>query len=660
MKTRPNSSFWLSISIFVVFVTLFLSTGSPFVTILPVLYGASFLLSPRFARDSANIWGARLLVYAGMALLGRTPTGASRFFFEAQVFATVGLVFGGEILLQAFREPPKNLKFDPSLILLSGVLFLLASNSRAPHLWICAPLYILTTLLALGDLRLQAQPRRFRASLWRGALVLTTVALGFGLHTVLFQNQGTIMSLGAQLLSNHSSNYQGNAVSDSPRLESTFGGNTSTARLMRIQGSLSDSHLRGGAFSLYKTGQWGPPLSDVTARPITPALPAETRESLPVSPNSRILSTEYRTDIDARITVLRETGGIVYAPLNVTALVPITVGDFDWNRFAGPLKVTDPAPVTYGIVEAKDDIDGIQITQGPLCVAPSGASVTPEQEAELLEIPAEIDPRVKQLALEITLEAPTQAEKIAAIGDYLLKNHKYSLNFSVGADDPVSQFLLEKKAAHCQFFGSAATILMRLNGIPARYVTGFWAHETAPDGTTIVRGRDAHAWSEAFVSGIGWVTVETTPPAGRADPAVKPLPWYQKTIETIEDTFARVRAWFGNLTQWQIAGLVALAFCIWGAERWRQARKIARRQPSGPIIPADLQPLAQNFERILARRGLVLAAQKPWSEAIPNDWQAAQKWVDNYNQARFGSQKLSLEKLTRDLKALEKAPKNTK
>jgi hypothetical protein len=58
-------------------------------------------------------------------------------------------------------------------------------------------------------------------------------------------------------------------------------------------------------------------------------------------------------------------------------------------------------------------------------------------------------------------------------------------------------------------------MLLRLGGIPCRYVTGFLPSEHNDyNGTWIARNKDAHAWVEAYVEPKGWTTVEATPESG--------------------------------------------------------------------------------------------------------------------------------------------------
>jgi len=676
---KPNKpSFIFPLSVIVAMVSLYFSTLSPLVLMLVPLYVSAFLFRGRIARDSGAIWGARLFLYALCAVVGRAPA-SSFFYLNNQAYVTMGLVLGAEIILQTFRQPPQGFKFDPLSLLVSGLLFAVGfSVSYSPALWISAPLWMFLTLFAMGDVREDAPRIGILARVKQLGLVLIAVCAGFLGHSALTSNRGALTALSARLLSNSNVHVSEAGVADAPQMSSGFNANASTSRLLRISGSLGDSHLRAAAFPDYSNGNWGPAMS---ARQIVPALPDQTREQKSAL-TGNFKDNAIRTDWNARITVLRDANKLVFAPLNSAALVPLPAqgsDSFNWHRFDGPLEVDGETPLSYALVDSKTDTQGVQTDQGPLCVSldPNSLDVKDkryiehpelleqdrqylqEQRDRLLVVPDEIDPQVKELALTITKGAGTQQAKIDAIGKYLLSNYKYSMNFQRGNQDPVSDFLLHKKSAHCQYFAASAVMLMRCVGIPSRYVSGFWAHENAPDGSTVVRGRDAHAWAEAFVDGTGWVTVETTPPDGRADPKVNPLTTWQKWQERIEDTWTRIRNWFGHLSALQILGMMLVMLALWSLERWRQARKKAHALPAKPVPPLELQPLARGFERALQKRGITLVDGKTWSEILPNEWQTEREWVELYNVARFDQRdETRLRVLTDKLRELEKAKRN--
>ncbi len=118
--------------------------------------------------------------------------------------------------------------------------------------------------------------------------------------------------------------------------------------------------------------------------------------------------------------------------------------------------------------------------------------------------------------------AKSDGEKIAAVVEWLRAGHSYTSKPPPrpAGVDPVDDFLFSQPVGHCEFFASAAVLLLRAADVPARYVTGFRGGDWNPIGGYVaVRGERAHAWAEAFVSGVGWMRVDATPPADALEPA---------------------------------------------------------------------------------------------------------------------------------------------
>jgi hypothetical protein len=130
-----------------------------------------------------------------------------------------------------------------------------------------------------------------------------------------------------------------------------------------------------------------------------------------------------------------------------------------------------------------------------------------------LQLP-KLDPRIKELAQQITVKAPTEYDKAAAIELYLKSHFQYTLNLNgAQTDDPLAYFLFTRRAGHCEFFAAAMTVMLRSIGVPARYVGGFLPGEyNDVGGDWIVRASDAHTWVEVFFPGYGWITFDPTPP----------------------------------------------------------------------------------------------------------------------------------------------------
>jgi transglutaminase-like putative cysteine protease len=123
------------------------------------------------------------------------------------------------------------------------------------------------------------------------------------------------------------------------------------------------------------------------------------------------------------------------------------------------------------------------------------------------------DPRIRALAAKITKNEKTPAGKIAAIEKALRSDYTYSL-YSDDATRDLSDFLFSARSGNCEYFATAAAILLRTQGIPTRLVTGFIAEEWNEYGKFFdVRQGQAHAWVEAYTEKKGWITVDPSPAA---------------------------------------------------------------------------------------------------------------------------------------------------
>lgn len=134
-------------------------------------------------------------------------------------------------------------------------------------------------------------------------------------------------------------------------------------------------------------------------------------------------------------------------------------------------------------------------------------------EANYLKLPDTLPDRVRELTLSITKDYDTDYEKLRAIEGYL-NNFQYTLSPKVVGDrqDLVDSFLFEYKEGFCTYFASAMAVMARTIGIPTRFVQGFLVPvEMNQSKTFMVHNSNAHAWVEAYLEGVGWITFEPTP-----------------------------------------------------------------------------------------------------------------------------------------------------
>ena len=112
----------------------------------------------------------------------------------------------------------------------------------------------------------------------------------------------------------------------------------------------------------------------------------------------------------------------------------------------------------------------------------------------------------------INAGSPTVIEDVQT---YLASRCTYNMKFpAIPSDaDPVIYFLTESRQGICNHFASAAVVLYRALGIPARFTTGFLATVAEAEKTSEYTFRQAHAWVEVLIDGVGWIPVEVTPPS---------------------------------------------------------------------------------------------------------------------------------------------------
>ena len=115
-----------------------------------------------------------------------------------------------------------------------------------------------------------------------------------------------------------------------------------------------------------------------------------------------------------------------------------------------------------------------------------------------------------QDALESGTPEPVVYARIVA--DYLASIAEYDPNTPATpeGEDYVTYFLTESRRGYCMHFASAAVLMLRWMGVPARYVAGYVADVPA-SGHVRVPDSAAHAWVEVYIEGYGWEPVEVTP-----------------------------------------------------------------------------------------------------------------------------------------------------
>ncbi len=138
--------------------------------------------------------------------------------------------------------------------------------------------------------------------------------------------------------------------------------------------------------------------------------------------------------------------------------------------------------------------------------------ISPEEKSRGLQLPENITQRMRQLVHEWSSGSTSKQDIVtSALKHFRNEEFYYTLRPPLLGSNPVDQFMFETRRGFCEYFASSFTLLMRIAGIPARIVTGYQGGEINPiGGHLIVRQSDAHAWSEVWLQGQGWVRVDPT------------------------------------------------------------------------------------------------------------------------------------------------------
>jgi hypothetical protein len=156
----------------------------------------------------------------------------------------------------------------------------------------------------------------------------------------------------------------------------------------------------------------------------------------------------------------------------------------------------------------------------PLALASARDTAMADQLEPYLDVPVDLPPRIGELARTLTADKKGPWQKAQALTEYLAR-YRYTLDLPRSETaEPLEDFLFKTHAGHCEYFASALAVMLRTIGVPARSVNGFYGGEWNGFGRYLaIRQGDAHAWVELWVDGLGWVTIDPTPPGAAPKPS---------------------------------------------------------------------------------------------------------------------------------------------
>lgn len=252
------------------------------------------------------------------------------------------------------------------------------------------------------------------------------------------------------------------------------------------------------------------------------------------------ISPELRQQQPAESALPADTPGLVVQDIQADpALLPMLPGiyptvrveyrgfleqprhdrDLNWTL---PLRPTSPRWVRY---RAHSFVGILDDQQKDLLHRLAGRAFIRRLEQENPAQSVVVPDSVRQLAahwcsdlIRQRLQQPQDADRInlaiaRRLSNRLRQDYEYSLDFTDAEPgrDGVEDFLFHMKHGHCEYFASAMTVMCRSLGVTARLATGFRIDDSnARGGEFVVRGRDAHAWTEVYTPSGDWVIMDAT------------------------------------------------------------------------------------------------------------------------------------------------------
>lgn len=385
----------------------------------------------------------------------------------------------------------------------------------------------------------------------------------------------------------------------------------STKPILRYYAPSACYYLRGKIFDSYEQGRWYLQEENITS------IFATQENSLKFL---FILLPSIPAQQTHQLVFLENEGNVIFAPLNAVQVSTTT-------RY-NPLYINQEQAI-WGAPNLPTKI-GIGVYNTPDIKQKNNLYLTEQEHQRYCNIPKEIQSYFKQLGTSIVGNITNNQEKLQAIYEYLTKNYTYKTSITLSPElDPIISFLEQKQGGHCELFASAFVMLARSQGIPSRYVTGYYAYEWNEWGKFhTVRECDAHAWAEVFMPEKGWQTIETTP-SQAVNVALQEYrsiwsTWWETICEFFYRYTENIFDWISNFLYYMIISVVLIVGIIFFSKYpYKQKRKKVLTQK---IIPTHFRSCHPQLYQLWQEFVKSIPSAKPRApEQTLNEWIVAQK-----------------------------------
>ncbi|MBI3910052.1 MAG: transglutaminase domain-containing protein [Armatimonadetes bacterium] len=210
--------------------------------------------------------------------------------------------------------------------------------------------------------------------------------------------------------------------------------------------------------------------------------------------------------------------------------------------------------------------------------------------------------RLRELATRVTRGLTNSYDKAQAIIQHIEKTCSYTLaeEPTPRGEDAVEFYLFHSRRGACDLAASAAVLMCRAAGVPARAAIGYLTEEPLRNGNGyVVRQSDAHMWFEVYFPSYGWVAFNPAPPAAELveSPVVSMVSGVGRFLRQLFQGGLDRYLLLAVLLAVLLSALHVASRPLWqGLLRWRKSYR--RREPV-----SDVWLTYRRMLRLLARRG---------------------------------------------------------
>jgi hypothetical protein len=386
--------------------------------------------------------------------------------------------------------------------------------------------------------------------------------------------------------------------------------------VLRLWDTLAPKYLRAAAYEKYVAGIWKLPAK--AERKLYPAryrvdyAVFETEDSIAVAPGVKSVWVQATLD----------NFGFMFAAPNAVGVASKNADSLDYystNVFAGANGTR--SDWYYYVSDSAENL-AIAASNSDSSKLDSAFLQIPNKEIELLD------------SVMVAMELPRQHDlgesefavaNLKTIQNYFIQNFNYSFTVSGyranSKTDPLVRFW-QNKEGYCEYYATLATLLLRHQGIPARYVTGFANPERVPGRPYVTfRRRHSHAWVEVYID-HKWYIYDPTPPLTEMV-FTKPS-WLAVKLEGLKGRVSYILhllkdgEWRRVVDSWQTTSerivenpvlyiVLVVLLAVFAVLKFRRSRQRLSRQAVSKNA-AHWVALLENAEKRLARFSFVRAS----------------------------------------------------